>query len=135
MARSRQGVEPVRVAAPAPGGSGAALTLVAESSASWDGAALPAYPASQARVTILRGVIPAHARLDTHRHGVINAGVVLRGELTVVAENGAERTFRAGEGIVEMVGTAHYGENRGEDETELVMFYAGAEGIPLSEKI
>ena len=52
----------------------------------------------------------------------------------MVAGNGTERTFRPGEGIVEMVGTLHYGENRGDDEVELVMFYAGAEGVPLSVK-
>lgn len=33
-----------------------------------------------------------------------------------------------------MVGTLHNGENRGDDEVELVMFYAGAEGVPLSVK-
>ena len=27
----------------------------------------------------------------------------------------------------------HYGENRGDGETEMVMFYAGTEGVPLSE--
>lgn len=37
-----------------------------------------------------------------HRHSVVNAGVVLRGELTVVSDAGAERTFRAGEALVEL---------------------------------
>lgn len=53
------------------------------------------------------------------------------GELTGVAAYGAERTFRAGEGIVGLVGTAHYGENRGEEPVERVMFYAGAGNLPL----
>ena len=54
------------------------------------------------------------------------------GALTVVAEDGTERTFRAGEGIIEMVGTLHYGENRGDEPAELVMCYVGAEDAPLS---
>ena len=42
--------------------------------------------------------------------------------------------FRPGEGIVELVGTRHYGENRGDGELELVMFYAGTQGMSLSER-
>ena len=110
-----------------------AVTRVAETASSWDGAPLPAYPAGRPQVTILRATIPPHATLPRHTHAVVNAGVILRGELTVVSDNGTERTFRAGEGIVELVGTVHYGENRGDGETEMVMFYAGTEGVPLSE--
>lgn len=105
---------------------------LAASSSSWNGAPLPAYPVERPFVTLLRIVVPPHARLARHTHPVINAGVVLRGELTVVADDGTERTFRAGEGIIEMVGTLHYGENRGDEPVELVMFYAGTEGTPLS---
>lgn len=57
--------------------------------------------------------------------------MILRGELTVVSDNGTERTFHAGEGVVELVGTVHYGENRSDGETEMVIFYAGAEVAPL----
>lgn len=113
---------------------GVVMTRVVESSASWDGAPLPAYPGGVPRVTILRAAIPPRAKLEMHRHPLINAGLVLRGELTVVDEEGRERTFRAGEGIVELVGRRHYGENRGGETVDLVMFYAGAEGMPLSEK-
>ncbi len=112
----------------------AAIIRVAESSSSWDGTPLPRYPAGPPRVTILRVVIPPRARLALHSHPVINAGLVLRGELTVVRDDGRERTFRAGEGVIEMVGTLHYGENRSDREAELVMFYAGEESLPLSEE-
>lgn len=111
----------------------ATLLPVIESTASWDGEPLPAYPAGAPRITILRGVIAPQARLAMHSHPVINAGMVLRGELTVVTADGRERTFRAGEGIIELVGAAHYGENRGDEPVELVMFYAGAGNLPLSE--
>lgn len=75
----------------------------------------------------------AHAAADAPPP-VVDAGAVLRGGRTVVAADGAERTFRAGEGIVELVGAAHYGENRGEEAAELVMFCAGAGNLPLSER-
>ena len=105
---------------------------LAASSSSWNGEPLPACRAERPFVTLLRIVVPPHARLARHRHPVLNAGVLLRGELTVVAEDGTERTFRAGEGIIEMVGTLHYGENRGDEPAELVMCYVGAEDAPLS---
>ena len=69
-----------------------------------------------------------------HRHPVINAGVVLQGELTVVAENGLSKTFSAGSGIVELVNTFHYGENRGTVPVDLAIFYAGGADLPLSVK-
>lgn len=110
------------------------MVSLAETSASWDGTPLPPYPDGTPQVTILRGVVRPGAKLAQHKHPVINAGIVLRGELTVVAEDGTTRCFRAGEAIVEMVGKYHYGENRGSEEVELVLFYAGTAELPLSEK-
>lgn len=111
------------------------ITPLVDTSDNWVGETLPAYPAGTPRVTILRGVIPPGAKMAMHRHAVINAGVILRGELTVISETGAERTFRAGEALVELVGTAHCGENRGDEAAEVIMFYAGAGNLPLSEPI
>ena len=101
---------------------------------SWDGTALPSYPAGTPRITILRITIAPGERLAMHRHPVINAGVVLQGELTVVAENGLSKTFSAGSGIVELVNTFHYGENQGTVPVDLVMFYAGGADLPVSVK-
>ena len=117
-----------------PGDDGVAISRVVETAASWDGAPLPSYPRGAPRVTILRATVPPHTTLAMHTHALVNAGVILRGELTVIAETGAQRMFRAGEGIVELVGTRHYGENRGDGELELVMFYAGTQGMSLSER-
>lgn len=111
------------------------MTALADSSSSWDGEVLPAYPAGTPKVSIRRVTIPPQARLAMHTHPVINAGIVLQGELTVVSERGDVRVFRTGDTIVELVGTAHYGENRGDEAVDLVMFYAGAEGLPLSEPV
>lgn len=107
---------------------------LAETSCSWDGRQLPVYPAATPEITILRYTFPPHQRLAAHRHSVINCGVMLRGELTIVTADGKEKTFKAGESLVEMFGEAHYGENRGDEPTEVIMFYAGAEGLPLKEE-
>ena len=72
-----------------PGDDGVAISRVVETAASWDGAPLPSYPRGAPRVTILRATVPPHTALAMHTHALVNAGVILRGELTVIAETGA----------------------------------------------
>ena len=60
-----------------------AVTRVAETASSWDGAPLPAYPAGQPQVTILRATIPPHATLPRHTHAVVNAVAVSYTHLTL----------------------------------------------------
>ena len=98
---------------------------LAETSCSWDGATLPNYPATTPQITILRYTFPPHQRLSAHRHFIINCGVMLKGELTIVTTDA----------LVEMIGTVHYGENRGDEPAEVVMFYAGTEGLALKEEV
>ena len=99
---------------------------------SWDGAFLPAYPQGQPKITILRISIPTGTRLDTHRHPVINAGVLISGQLTVVTTEGKTLHLKAGDPIVEVVNTSHYGINQGKDPAEIVVFYAGAIDTPIT---
>jgi len=99
---------------------------------SWDGKSLPAYPQNQPEVTILRISILAGARLETHSHPVINAGVLLSGQLTVLTRDGKTLHLTAGDPIVEVVNTVHYGINQGAVPAEIVVFYAGAIGTPIT---
>ena len=99
---------------------------------SWDGKVLPAYPEGQPEVTILRITIPAGALLETHHHPVINAGVLTRGQLTVVTTDGKTLYLKAGDPIVEVVNTAHYGMNQGTIPAEIIVFYAGAVDAPIT---
>lgn len=99
---------------------------------SWDGSLLPAYPQGQPEISIRRITIPPGARLDTHRHPVINAGVLLSGQLTVVTLDGKTLQLRAGEPIVELVNTWHYGINHGREPAEILVVYAGAVATPVT---
>lgn len=99
---------------------------------SWDGAILPAYPSGQPEITILRITIPAGARLEIHRHPVINAGLLLSGQLTVVTKAGETLQLKAGEPIVEVVNTFHYGVNQGELPAEIIVFYVGVVDTPIT---
>ncbi len=103
-----------------------------KSTHSWNGDVLPAYPQGQPEITILRISVPAGAQLDTHSHPVINAGVLISGQLTVVTEDGKTLHLKAGDPIVEVVNTWHYGINQGKVPAEIVMFYAGAIDTPIT---
>ena len=93
---------------------------------------MPAYPSGQPEITIRRIRIQAGARLETHRHPVINAGVLISGQLTVITTDGKTWHLNAGDPIVELVNTLHYGINQGQDPAEIIVFYAGTEGAPIT---
>jgi quercetin dioxygenase-like cupin family protein len=76
--------------------------------------------------------MPAGTRLDTHSHPVINAGVLMSGQLTVVTTDGKTLHLKAGDPIVEVVNTLHYGINQGEVPAEIVVFYAGVVDSPIT---
>ncbi len=108
--------------------------VLAKTSSSWDGSALPDYPAGKPEITILRIEIPPGVQLPLHKHPVINAGVLLRGELTVATEDNKVLHLKAGDSIVEVVNKWHYGKNEGRKPAELIMFYAGTPGVPITIK-
>ena len=59
---------------------------------------------------------------------------MLKGELTVTTKKGQVLHLRAGEPIVEVVDTWHYGKNEGKETAELIVFYAGVQGVPITVK-
>jgi len=122
------------LASPAPAFEPSAVQVepLAKSATSWNGTALPAYPAGQPEVTVLRIRVAPGTRLPLHKHPVINAAVMLAGELTVTTEAGRSARFRPGEAIVEVVNQWHYGYNEGPEIAELIVFYAGVHGQPIT---
>ncbi len=113
-------------------GEGVVSSVVAKSTSSWDGKTLPNYEKGLPEVSILRITIPPGAILPVHKHSVINAGVLLAGELTVVTDEGKVLRLKAGDAIVEVVNTWHYGKNEGDKPAVIVVFYAGIAGLPLT---
>jgi len=101
-------------------------------SQSWDGAKLPDFPQENAEIISIRYEFPPGERLGWHHHDVINFGLVQQGELTITDINGNVKVFHKGESFVEMVGTIHYGENKGTETVILYMFYVAKKGMPLS---
>ncbi len=110
------------------------VEVLAKTSASWDGRDLPNYAKGKPEITILRIQIPPKVQLPLHEHPVINAGVLLKGELTVVTKNKETLHLKAGDSIVEVVGKWHYGKNEGNEPAEIIVFYAGVQDTPITIK-
>ena len=100
---------------------------------SWNGEELPAYPQGKPELVAVKYEIPAGERLGWHHHVAMNHGVLVQGELTIIGLDGQITTLHAGDVVVEMVDSIHYGENKGTEPVVLYMFYLSQEGgLPLS---
>ena len=107
-------------------------TELIRTSQSWDGMELPDYLQGRPEIVAVKYEIPAGQKLGWHHHPVMNHGILVQGELTIVSLDGKEKVVQEGEAIVEMVNTIHHGENRGTKPVILYMFYLSQKGLPLS---
>jgi quercetin dioxygenase-like cupin family protein len=98
----------------------------------WDGKAYESYPAGRPQLSVLEITIPPNTTMEWHRHPTPNAAYVVSGELNVEKQDGQTTHFSKGQVIPETVGVWHRGVT-GAQAAELLVFYAGAPGLPLSE--
>jgi quercetin dioxygenase-like cupin family protein len=108
------------------------VTTLVKTTESWNGKQLPKYPDGNPEITILKIIIPPKTKLPLHKHPDINAGILLKGELTVISEANDTLYLKAGEPIVELVNTWHFGRNDGTEPVEIIVFYAGIQGTPIT---
>ncbi|MDR6457231.1 quercetin dioxygenase-like cupin family protein [Chryseobacterium vietnamense] len=102
---------------------------------SWDGTTYPAYPATQPEISVLKIAVPPNSALSWHKHPVINAAYVEKGEIQVERkEDGKTQWIRKGQVLPEMVNTGHRGKT-GDQGVTLIVFYSGTPDIPLSEPV
>ena len=101
-------------------------------SQSWDGVELPDYLQGRPELVAVKYVFPAGQKLGWHHHPVINYGILVQGELTIIGQDGKEKVVHEGEAVVEMVNTIHHGENRGKKPVILYMFYLSQKDLPLA---
>ena len=101
-------------------------------SQSWDGVELPDYFQGRPELVAVKYVFPAGQKLGWHHHPVMNYGVLVQGELTIIGQDGKEKVVHEGEAVVEMVNTIHHGENRGTKPVILYMFYLSQKDLPLA---
>ena len=99
---------------------------------SWDGVELPDYLQGRPELVAVKYEFPAGKKLGWHHHPVMNYGILVQGELTIIGQDGQEKVVHEGEAVVEMVNTIHHGENRGTKPVILYMFYLSQKGLPLA---
>ena len=107
-------------------------TELIRTSQSWDGVELPDYFEGRPELVAVKYVFPAGQKLGWHHHPVMNYGILVQGELTIIGQDGKMKVVHEGEPVVEMVGTIHHGENRGTKDVILYMFYLSQKDLPLA---
>jgi quercetin dioxygenase-like cupin family protein len=108
--------------------------VLSKGGSSWDGSSLPSYPIGKPEITVLKITIPPGVQLDMHRHPVINAGVLISGELTVITDDNKTLHLKSGESLIEVVDMWHYGKNEGASTAVIIVFYAGEADLPITVK-
>ncbi len=101
-----------------------------QATTSWDGGAI-AYPDGQAEITSIILRIEQGAEPPFHCHPVPTMGYALKGAVEVETQDGNKMVVQAGEPLVEVMRTVHRGVAVG-GPAEIVVFYAGAEGVPVT---
>ena len=68
-------------------------------SQSWDGVELPDYFQGRPELVAVKYVFPAGQKLGWHHHPVMNYGVLVQGELTIIGQDGKEKVVHEGEAV------------------------------------
>lgn len=103
-----------------------------KTSQSWEGTRYKSYPAGQPELTVLKITLAPKTTLDWHTHPIPNAAYVLSGQLLLETKNGHTLTVKEGQVLPEVVNIPHRGTS-GNMPVELIVFYAGSVGMPLSK--
>ena len=106
--------------------------VLLKTTSTWDNTEYKKLKIKKPEVTVLKIVINVNEELPLHRHDLVNIAYVKKGTLTVITEDCKEITLREGEVLPELVGKYHYGKNTGNVPVELIVFYLGEKGTPLS---
>ncbi len=107
-------------------------SILAQSNKSWDGNSFK-YPQGDAELTVQKIIITASDKevsLSNHCHPVPLAGYILKGSVKVIKPSGEHVFFKSGDALIEVVDTWHKGIFT--ENTELIVFYAGKLGMPLT---
>ena len=106
--------------------------VILKTTTTWDNAQYKKVKIKNPEVTVLKIDIGIGEALSMHKHDLINVAYVKKGTLTVITDKGEEITVKEGECLPEIIGKYHYGKNTGKTPVELIVFYVGQKGTPLS---
>ncbi len=106
--------------------------VLLKTTSTWDNAEYKNLKIKNPEVTVLKIVINVGEKLPMHKHDLVNIAYVKKGTLTVITDKNKEITLHEGECLPELIGKYHYGKNTGNEPVELIVFYIGKKGTPLS---
>ena len=106
--------------------------VLLSTTSTWDNAKYKKLKIKTPEVTVLKIVIDVNEELPMHKHDLVNVAYVKKGTLTVITDDNQEITLHEGDVLPELVGKYHYGKNTGKEPIELIVFYVGQKGTPLS---
>lgn len=106
--------------------------VLLKTTSTWDSAEYKKLKIKTPEVTVLKIIINVNEELPMHKHDLVNIAYVKKGTLTVITEDNKEITLNEGEVLPELIGKYHYGKNTGNKPVELIVFYLGEQGTPLS---
>ena len=99
-----------------------------QSTTSWDGGEIY-YPEGDAEITSFILRLEEGKEVPYHCHPVPTMGYVLKGSVEVETDKGDKTVLHQGESAIEVMKTVHRGKAVN-GPAEIVVFYAGAEGVP-----
>ena len=107
-------------------------TTILRTDEMWTGDKYPDYLKGKPEIVVNKVIIPPHSKLPWHHHDIMSFAYVIEGEFYIVCKDGKEKCFTKGNALGETIGTIHRGENRSDENCELVVFYPSQKDIPLS---
>ena len=106
--------------------------VLLKTTSTWDNAQYQKLKIKNPEATVLKIVIGVNEELPMHKHDLVNIAYVKKGTLTVITDDNKKITLHEGEVLPELIGKYHYGKNTGKEPVELIVFYIGKKGTPLS---
>lgn len=106
--------------------------ILLQTTKTWDNVKYKKLKIKKPEVTVLNIIIGVGESLPMHKHDLVNVAYVKKGTLTVITDKNKQITLHEGDCLAELVGKYHYGKNDGNEPVELVVFYIGEKGTPLS---
>ena len=106
--------------------------VLLKTTSTWDNAEYKKMKIKTPEATVLKIIINVNEELPMHKHDLVNIAYVKKGTLTVITDENKTITLQEGEVLPELIGKYHYGKNAGNVPVELIVFYIGEKGTPLS---
>jgi len=107
--------------------------ILQKSQSSWNNTPIKQMNLTNPEVTVVRIQIPKGEKLPLHQHPILNVGYLTKGELTVHTLKDEILVLKAGDPIIEVIDTWHYGESTGNEDAEIIVVYVGNKGDTITE--